>query len=222
MAGRSGGDPERHFDHDAAHASPPGEVARAIALSVVRPRPSFQAASNAAGSSRSRIAATAASNVLRSFMTMGAAPTSRIRSAAPSSRAARAGSGRDLSRRSPCDAFRSELADPGEDRRRDRSEECSKPAVAQAHCPEHDVQGPQPQPPPDADDGREGPGPGQSSQGFAPACRGGRRQRCDYGKPAATLGSAGLDLVNHGRGEGLTPDEMREIVSAFGVQTTLV
>jgi len=31
-----------------------------------------------------------------------------------------------------------------------------------------------------------------------------------------------LDLVNHGRGEGLTPDEMREIVSAFGVQTTLV
>ena len=44
--------------------------------------------------------------------------------------------------------------------------------------------------------------------------------RIEYAETAARYEY--MDLVNHGRGEGLTPDEMREIVTAFGVQTTLV
>jgi hypothetical protein len=31
-----------------------------------------------------------------------------------------------------------------------------------------------------------------------------------------------MDLANGQRGEGLTDDELREIVRAFGVQTTLI
>ena len=44
--------------------------------------------------------------------------------------------------------------------------------------------------------------------------------RIEYAETAARYEY--MDLVTGGRGEGLTPDEMREIVTAFDVKTTLV
>ena len=44
--------------------------------------------------------------------------------------------------------------------------------------------------------------------------------RIEYAETAARYEY--MDLVNGGRGEGLTPDEIREIVTAFKVKTTLI
>ena len=44
--------------------------------------------------------------------------------------------------------------------------------------------------------------------------------RIEYAETAARYEY--MDLVTGGRGEGLTPDEMREIVTAFDVKTTLI
>ncbi len=44
--------------------------------------------------------------------------------------------------------------------------------------------------------------------------------RIEYAETAALYEY--MDLVNGGKGEGLTLEELREVVEAFGVQTTLV
>ncbi len=44
--------------------------------------------------------------------------------------------------------------------------------------------------------------------------------RIEYAETAARYEY--MDLVNGGRGEGLTNDDLREIVGAFGVKTTLI